>query len=258
MSARELYRRISSKKGKGVKIKPSLCFYNPEEVHKAVTGNENVVRWLHFISNHYWPPRNKKVLLIFPCSNEKPYHKSRSYRILFRTLETLGDRRRGIHLITVSEPFGLIPEEFYGKKTEWHDWHNDWYDCPGLFEWWCDKHRQPYSEEYVDKSIEQLAKYVARFFLKVDSRKCYSKIIAFVRTYTSQAETRKDHTHRRIIEKAAEIAKVEVEILPDKNLVSRIVSKRGRMAWDMYGVAHPLAQEYLLQYLKGALDDEKD
>jgi archaeosine synthase len=158
--------------------------------------------------------------------------------------------------MTISEPFGLVPEEFYEKKSEWHNWENDWYDCPGLFEWWCNKYDQPYSKEYVDKTIECLAKYVSRFLLKVESKKCYSRMIAFVRTYTSQLEIRKDHTHRRIIEKAAQIAHVNVEILPDKDLVLEIVENSGRMAWDMYGVAHPMAQEYLLKYLKGVLNEK--
>jgi len=254
----ELYRKVSSKKGEGVRIKPSLCFYSPEEVFKALTRNKDVVKWLNFISNHYLPPSNKTVLLIFPCSNQKPYHKSRSYRMLSKTLSTLGKKRDEIHLVTISEPFGLVPEELYGKKSKWHDWQNDWYDCPGLFEWWCNKHNQPYPQEYVEKTIDRLADCVAEFLLKTKSKNSYSKIIAFVRTYTSGLAIKKDHTHRRIVEKAAEIAKVDVQILPDKRLVSRIVKTRGRMAWDMYGVAHPLAQDYLKRYLKGVLNEKRN
>jgi len=254
----ELYKRISAKKGKGVHIRQDLCFYNPEEVYTAITSNKAVVEWLNFISNHYVPPLDKKVLLIYPCSTEKPYHKSRSYRILFRTLNALGNQKKTIHLMTISEPFGLVPEEFYENKSKWHNWENEWYDCPGLFEWWCNKYKQSYSQEYVDKSIECLANYIAKFLLKVKSKKRYSRIIAFIRTYTSQLETKEDHTHRRIIEKAAEIAKINVEILPDKRLVSEIVRNSGRMAWDMYGVAHPLAQKYLLQYLKGVLNGRRN
>jgi hypothetical protein len=61
-----------------------------------------------------------------------------------------------------------------------------------------------------------------------------------------------------MIEKAAKIAKLNVKILPDKRLISRIVSLHGRLAWDMYGVAHPLAQKYLLKYLKSVLYDTKN
>jgi archaeosine synthase len=253
-----LYKGISSRKGMGVTIKRNLCFYNPREVYKAVTQEPCVIQWLNFISNHYLPPPNKTILLIFPCSNQKPYHKSRSYRMLSETLATLGRKRSKIHLMTISEPFGLVPEEFYEKKSKWHDWQNDWYDCPGLFKWWCNKHNQPYSQKHVDKTIDHLADCVAEFLLKAKSKNRYSKIIAFVRTYTSGLTIKKDHTHRRIIEKAAEIAKVDVQILPDKRLVSRIVKTRGRMAWDMYGVAHPIAQDYLKRHLKGILDEKRN
>jgi archaeosine synthase len=240
-----------------MKIVPSLCFYNPKEVYIALLKNKEVKRWLTFISNHYTPPP-AKILLIYPCSSQKPYHESRSYKILFNTLARLGERRKYVHVLTISEPFGIVPEEFYGKRTKWHDWKNRWYDCPGLFEWWCRRHNQPYSKEYLEKSINLLAYYVAKFFEKLKKEDDCPKIVAFVRTYSSRLKIRDDHTHRRIIEKAAKIANLDVEILPSKELVSRIVSAHGRLAWDMYGVAHPLAQEYLLQYLKGVLDDARN
>ena len=254
MNKNRLYLQISSKKGKGVKVKESLCFYNPKEVYEALTTNNNVVKWLKFISNHYYPPSNKKILLLYPCSCEKPYQKSRSYKTLAKTLDRLGNRRKKIHLITISEPFGLVPEEFYGEKTRWHDWENEWYDCPGLFKWWCDKYSQEYSKMYVNRCIKLLAMYVAEFLRKVELGKVYLEIVAFVRTYTSQLRIRNDHTHRRVIKRASEIAGVDVKILPDQTLVSEIVESKGRMAWDMHGVSHPMAQQYLLRYLKGILD----
>jgi archaeosine synthase len=250
---REIYKKVSCTRGRGVKIKRSLCFYNPKEVYLALTRNGEVKRWLNFISNHYLP-EPRQVLLIYPCSAEKPYNSSRSYKRLYETLSKLGNMRGQVHIVTISEPFGLIPEEFYGKKTAWHDWRNAWYDCPGLFKWWCNKYNQPYSKEYLEKCVELLAFYIASFLKKVDSNKCYAKIIAFVRTYSSQLKAREDHTHKRIIEMAAKIANVHIEILPTKEVVSYIVSKNGRLAWDMYGVAHPHAQEYLLNYLKVVLN----
>jgi archaeosine synthase len=220
----------------------------------ALLKNREVKRWLTFISNHY-TPQPAKIFLIYPCSSQKPYHESRSYKILFNTLAKLGERRKYVHVLTISEPFGIVPEEFYGKRTKWHDWKNRWYDCPGLFEWWCRRHKQPYSKEYLEKSINLLAYYVAKFFETLKKEGNCPKIIAFLRTYSSKLEIRNDYTHRKIIEKAAKIAKLNVEILPDEELISKIVSLRGRLAWDMYGVAHPLAQKYLLRYLKSVLDE---
>jgi archaeosine synthase len=145
--------------------------------------------------------------------------------------------------MTISEPFGLIPEEFQDRK----DWN---YDCPGLFEWWCKRNGQTFSKEKLNKCIEILGDYTAKFLEKAQREGCYSKIVAFVRTYTSQLVKRDDHTHRKIIERAAKIAGVQVDILPPKKLVSRIVKERGRFAWDRYGVAHPIAQNFLLNYLR--------
>lgn len=228
---------------KGTKLE----LLNPDEVYKALISNTKIIKWLTFISNHYRLP-HKKILLIYPCTATKPYSKSRSYRVLSKTLSALNEKREHIHLMTISEPFGLIPEEF-------HDEENLDYDCPGLFEWWCNRNGQTFSKEKLDSCIEILAKYTAKFFEKAHREGCYSKIVAFVRTYTSQLEIKDDHTHRRIIEKAAEIAGVKVDILPSKRLVSKIVKERGRFAWDMYGVAHPIAQKYLLNYLKRFLND---
>jgi len=240
---------------KQTKIKRTLCFYNPKEVYMALTSNIEVKRWLEFISNHYVPPK-VKICLIYPCSAIKPYYESRSYKRLYNTLSKLGDARKQIHVLTISEPFGLVPEEFYRKNTEWHDWENSWYDCPGLFEWWCRRHKQPYSKDYLEKCIKILATYISKFLIRAKARKSYSKIIAFIRTFSSQLKVKEDHTHRRIVELASKIAKVQVDLLPPKQLVKEIVLKRGRLAWDLYGVSHPMAQEYLLRYLLKVLNDE--
>jgi len=124
-----IYKMFSLKRAKGVNIDPSLCFYNPEEVYIALNTHGYVKRWLKYIADEYVPP-NKEVLLIYPCSSEKPYHKSRSYKVLFRTLSLLGRDRSKVHVATVSEPFCLVPEEFYGRKDGWFDWETRWYDCP--------------------------------------------------------------------------------------------------------------------------------
>jgi archaeosine synthase len=250
---KELYQKVSCKKRN--LIKSSLCLYNPYETYIALTKNSEVKKWLHFISNHY-VPREAEVLLIYPCSAEKPYHKSKSFKQLSKTLSKLGKLREKVHVAIISEPFGLVPEEFFGKKTKWHDWENSWYDCPGLFQWWCDRNNQPYSLDFLDKSIELLAGYLAQFLKKANDKKSYRKIIAFVRTYSSNLEKKKDHTHRRIVERAAEIANVNVEILPPLSVVTNIVRERGRFAWDMYGVAHPMAQQYLLKYLRSILHED--
>ncbi|MHA1505883.1 MAG: DUF5591 domain-containing protein [Candidatus Asgardarchaeia archaeon] len=232
-------------------IDPKMCLYNPYEVYKALNNNKKIKEFLDKISNHYIPPK-KEILLIYPCSTIKPYYESRSYKILYKTLSKLGNLGRSIHVATISEPFGIVPEECYYDDF----WKDGWYDCPGLFEWWCKKYNQPYDREYLEKSIEILSDYVAKFFKKVKKYGCYSKIVAFVRTYSSSLKERYDHTHKRIISKASKKAGIKVDILPPKEVVAKIVKERGRLAWDFQGIAHPIAQDYLLNYLKEVLNNE--
>jgi archaeosine synthase len=237
-----LYQNISRKVGKGVTIDPNLCFYSPTEVLKALTDEGRVKDWLIRISNHYVPPK-RKLLLIYPCSRDKPYNTSRSYKLLYSTLAQIPNWRSKIQLMTISEPFGLVPEQFYGK-------FESWYDCPGLFEWWCRRYGLDYSYEDLDRCIELLSDYIANFLKKAQKVKSYDYILGFVRTHSSSLSLEKDHTHRRMLERAAEKSGVDIELSPSKELIHKIVTERGRLAWDMYGVAHPLAQKYLLEKVR--------
>lgn len=212
--------------------------------------NKEVRRWLDFIANHYTPPE-REILLIYPCSAEKPYYKSRSYRALFKTLQKLGNLRENVHLVTISEPFGIVPEEFYGRKSKWHDWEGSWYDCPALMRWWCNKHGQPYSIHIANECIDILTGYVAKFLVK--ARYKYSHMVAFIRSFTSTLRITNDLVHRRIIELASSKAEIPIKILPPKKIVAKVVEEGGRFAWDMQGVAHPIAQSYLLKRLRSLL-----
>ena len=229
--------------GKGVEIDKSLCLYSPRQVYSAILENKRINSWLEFISNRYEFPK-KDILLVYPCSTTKPYNESQSYKQLFKTLEKLPEAKRDkIHLLTISEPFGLVPSEYYNDSFEW-------YDCPGLFKWWCSKHGVTYEDEYLEKSIDLLADYVGRAINRAVSEFGYTSVVGFVRTFTSSLETKKDHTHRRILEKAAEMYDLDIELLPHKSAVQRIVRNRGHFAWDMYGPAHPIAQKALEIYLR--------
>lgn len=233
-------------------VEISIILKNPYEVYEALLYNSHIKKWHKFISNHYLPPRKKKLLLFYPCSAKKPYFESRSYRMLFKTLSKLGKRRSLVHVITISEPFALVPEEFYNSNSKWHNWEKEWYDCPGLFEWWCRKYHEPYSVEYVNKCIDLLSDIVASFFKNLKVQPYYSRLnlIGFVRSMSSSLKVTQDHTHRLILERAAKRAGVNVKIFPTKRFVKHLVKKRGRLAWDFYGVAHPLSQRYLLKILR--------
>lgn len=230
-----------------------LILRNPLEVYNALTSNEKIRRWHVFISKYYLPPKDKSLLLFYPCSATKPYTASRTYRVLFKTLAKLGSKRKLVHVITVSEPFALVPEEYYNQETEWHDWKHDWYECPGLFEWWCKRNKQPYEQHYVDLSIEILSNVIAEFLRRLKEEFRHMKLVGFVRMYSSTLRVTRNNTHRLMLEKASKKSSVPIILLPTKKFITNLVKKRGRVAWDFYGVSHPLAQEYLLRKIRGFL-----
>jgi len=56
----------------------------------------------------YEPPENKDILLLVPCSQQKPYSESRTHTVLF---DKLGPRADDIHKVTISGMYGPVPEE---------------------------------------------------------------------------------------------------------------------------------------------------
>lgn len=235
-----LYREVSSKIGKGVIIEKSLCLYNPREVYDALQKNKIIRHWHNFMINKY-APEKKNLLLIYPCSTVKPYNESRSYKQLYFYLSKFNGKRASLQIMTISEPFGLVPEEYYNKFM--------WYDCPGLFEWWCNKYGQDFDKDYLDKCLDILSDNIGLFLKRSIQKGRYKKIIGFVRTYTSKLNRKHDHTHRRMLELAAEKYNISIEILPNKNQVQNLIRKRGTLAWDMYGVAHPIMLKQLVRRL---------
>ncbi|WP_254863111.1 DUF5591 domain-containing protein [Halovivax gelatinilyticus] len=57
----------------------------------------------------YEPPREKDILLFVPCSQQKPYSRSRTHSILF---DKLGSLSEAVHKVTISGMYGPVPEEF--------------------------------------------------------------------------------------------------------------------------------------------------
>ncbi len=67
----------------------------------------------NILSNGYQPLDNKRVLLLLPCSVDKPYSQSRSHRIVMERLqEAIGDRVNLLQKVTISGLYGPVPEEY--------------------------------------------------------------------------------------------------------------------------------------------------
>jgi tRNA-guanine family transglycosylase len=61
----------------------------------------------------YKPQRGKDILILVPCSVEKPYSQSRSHRLLATALKSgLGADYRRVAKVSVSGLYGPVPEEF--------------------------------------------------------------------------------------------------------------------------------------------------
>jgi 7-cyano-7-deazaguanine tRNA-ribosyltransferase len=70
------------------------------------------------LDNGYFPPKNKKILLLIPCSSEKPYSISRSHRFITTKLNNeFGPNASLIHKITLSGLYGPVPEEYEQDST---------------------------------------------------------------------------------------------------------------------------------------------
>lgn len=61
----------------------------------------------------YSPPVNKDILLILPCSQQKPYRESRTQQAVLREL---GAFHEDIHKVTVSGLYGPVPEDYEEVK----------------------------------------------------------------------------------------------------------------------------------------------
>lgn len=60
------------------------------------------------LAREYEPPEDKDVLLVIPCSQQKPYSDSRTHSVL---ADKLGDRRENVYKVTVSGMYGPVPED---------------------------------------------------------------------------------------------------------------------------------------------------
>ncbi len=224
----------------------ALVLRSPEDVLDGLNNNSTIRDWLDFIESKYVMPR-REVLLLFPCTATKPYLESRSYRILLETLNQINGSKGKIHLATVSEPFGLVPQEFY-DDTQWN------YDCPGLFQWWCERNSIDYDPDTVRQCLEIIGKAVGRFLERNYLRR-FATLIACVRYCSSSLAFKGDHTHRRILEIASDVSGVPIRFVPNRAQIRSLVTSRGAFAWDMYGPAHPVAQCHLRSSLEVALGD---
>jgi 7-cyano-7-deazaguanine tRNA-ribosyltransferase len=63
----------------------------------------------NILAQSYSPPTDKNVLLLVPCSQKKPYSKSRTHSVLYNKL---GDLTDDVYKVTISGMYGPVPEDY--------------------------------------------------------------------------------------------------------------------------------------------------
>lgn len=211
----------------------------------------DVRNWLSFIEQQYEPPDHVDVLLLYPCAAEKPMPNSKTYSALSKTMAQYSDAaQRRVHVVTVSEPMGLIPYEYQdADDPQWL------YDNPGLFEWWVKNNDHEWNTQAQQQCLRILGEHIAGFLERALENDWYDTHIACVRHMTAEANESSDQTHRQMLETAEAITDIDLTWLPTEDIVTSITEERGSMAWQMTGVAHEVVQAELAEHLDQALQN---
>lgn len=137
----------------------------------------------------YFPPKSKRVLLIIPCSTDKPYSHSHSHRFVqSRINDFLGENSKTIHKVTLSGLYGPVPEE-YENNEEILSYNF---------------RLETFDEKQMQLVIERLVEYLQRF------HGCYDILGGYA---TSKA-------YRIALEKAAQ--KTNLSVLPKEPKACRL------------------------------------
>ena len=113
--------------------------------HAYTSRNDPLIsEWRRRVAEIHTPPEHQsKVLVLLPCSAQKPYRLSQSHRRFQRAIST-----RGVHEVMVTAPLGLVPREL---EDIWPAAH---YDIPVTGEWDVDELRviQEMTERYATRN----------------------------------------------------------------------------------------------------------
>ncbi|MDB9314987.1 tRNA-guanine transglycosylase [Spirulina sp. CS-785/01] len=101
------------------RLSRKIVFF-PEK--QELSSSESLVSYkykpdsFNILREEFTPKVNQKILLILPCSGEKPYSNSRSHRLIHDRLEqSIGKNSQLIHKVTLSGLYGPVPEEYECK-----------------------------------------------------------------------------------------------------------------------------------------------
>ncbi|MCQ2056452.1 MAG: DUF5591 domain-containing protein [archaeon] len=105
-----------------------------------------VLRYRKAILDRYLKPKNKRILLLLPCSAKKPYHISKTHKLLMSVIYSVAHHDL-IHEVIVTSPLGVVPREldvFFPPKS---------YDIPVTGDWKCEE--KSFIRELISHIVNQ-------------------------------------------------------------------------------------------------------
>ena len=185
-----------------------LCLYTPVQTLNAIRNNNKILNWHNYLTNDYIP-QYTKLLLLFPCTANKPWSegktKSKNYQILYQILNKFNFRDQ-VSLHTISEPLGLIGEADYEKMPI--------YDNPGLFKWFVRKNSLNWSTKAFEECINILGILIGKILNKIHQK--FGNILAFIKPFS---------THEKMIKIAKEYSNLEIQIGPTIDEIGELKNK---------------------------------
>lgn len=128
----------------------------------------------NILQKRTYNPKDKRLLLIIPCSGGKPYSKSRSHQFITgRLSEVLNGTMPSVHKVTLSGLYGPVPENYESEKAiVSYDFQLD-----------------PLDVKQINLLVDRLAAYLERFGEGFDACVGYATSRAY-RTVLEEVATR--------------------------------------------------------------------
>ena len=148
-----------------------LVAFDPKQTLELIK-HPLIKSFQEYITYEFTPKKRYKVALIVPCDAYKPYSFEKTKSKLYKEIYKL-TKGKDIHIITLSDPLGLQPQEFHdfifnGQKI--------FYDNIGLFKTFNGFLNLEWDNESYNECIKILAEKVSSYFIR--NKNSYEKIVA--------------------------------------------------------------------------------
>jgi len=214
---------ISNSLKRNKKLDPELTAYTPGETLKLL-GHKKIQDWFKLMSSFKIPNQydmaHGGLVILVSCAATKPWGfgcKRGDFYKYYNEIrrDAQSGKTRPVYFVTISEPLGVVPEEYWGDNP---DKIFPQYDNPGLFKDtpqqsgmmtkdWAksplgSKREMPFDDESFNASIQVLGKEIADF---IKRHKGY-EFVSFV----EHANAKNKSTHSSMLDVAQSILGYEI------------------------------------------------